>query len=78
MSRELQFDGYWEGEAVYTCDNCHKARMKFRFDSEEIDSRGHRAEMRRNGWKAPTEVEGRLFDFCCERCRNEYIRKNTF
>lgn len=22
MSRELEFSGYWEGDAVYSCDNC--------------------------------------------------------
>ena len=34
MSRELVFDGYWEGTADYSCDQCGKT-VKFRFDSEE-------------------------------------------
>jgi len=77
MSRELQFDGYWEGEAVYTCDNCHKSHKKFRFDSDEIDSKKHRAEMRKCGWFID-KVNDQWKDFCCERCKNQYIRNNTF
>ena len=35
MSRDLEFDGWWTGEAVYTCDcpGCVK-EASFRFDSE--------------------------------------------
>ena len=38
--RELEFDGYWEGDAVYYCDNpgC-KVHKSFRFDSEDVDSK---------------------------------------
>jgi hypothetical protein len=25
MSRELEFTGYWEGDAVYSCDCCHQS-----------------------------------------------------
>lgn len=42
MSRELEFTGWWEGEAVYRCDHCGNE-------------------------------EGQWKDFCCERCRNQYI-----
>ena len=45
MSRELEFDGWWEGRAVYSCDCCHKTES-FRFDSEDIDSKAHRKELR--------------------------------
>lgn len=76
MSRELQFDGYWEGEAVYTCDNCRKTGAKFRFDSEDVGSKEHRTELRKQGWHF-NKVNNQWKDFCCERCRNEYIRKNT-
>lgn len=77
MSRELEFDGYWEGEAVYYCDQCHK-REKFRFDGEDdIDSKAHRKDLReKKGW-ITTKVEGKWHDFCCESCRNRYIRNNT-
>lgn len=75
MSRELEFDGYWEGEAVYSCDCCGKEE-KFRFFSEDIDSKAHRAKLRENGW-ITTKVNGQWKDFCSEKCRNVYIRKHT-
>ena len=77
MARELDFDGYWEGEAIYYCDNCDSEK-RFRFDSEDdCDSKEHRAELRKNhGW-ITTMVNGQWKDFCSENCRNSYIRKNT-
>ena len=75
MSRELEFDGWWEGEAVYSCDCCHKSE-RFRFDSDDIDSKGHRAQLRKKGW-ITTQVNGKWADFCSESCRNHYIRRNT-
>ena len=41
MSRELEFSGYWEGDAVYSCDNCG-AQQSFPFDSEDVGSKEHR------------------------------------
>lgn len=78
MSRELMFDGYWEGEVEYTCDCCHKV-VKFRFDDEESakNNNGQRkALQRKRGWIF-TKVNGHFVDFCSEDCRNAYIRKNT-
>lgn len=75
MSRELEFDGYWEGNEVFTCDTCGKT-AKFRFDSEDVGTKEHSAELRKRGWLL-TKLNGVLFDSCCERCRNEYIKKNT-
>ena len=71
--RDLEFSGYWEGEAVYSCDCCGKD-VSFPFDSEDIDSKAHRKELReRLGW-ITTKVDGEWHDFCCEACRNKYIR----
>lgn len=76
MSRELEFDGYWEGEAVYSCDCCGHSE-RFRFDSDEIDSKKHRAELRtKKGW-ITTKVNDEWKDFCSENCRNKYIRQQT-
>ena len=61
--RDLEFSGYWEGEAVYSCDCCGKD-VSFPFDSEDIDS-------------ITTKVDGEWHDFCCEACRNKYIRDTT-
>lgn len=75
MSRELEFDGWWEGEVVYSCDCCGK-RAKFRFDCEDIDYAEQRSELRSRGWIF-TMVNGRWKDFDSEKCRNKYIRDNT-
>lgn len=76
MARELEFDGYWEGDAVYSCDECGDEE-RFRFDSDEVDSKGHRAILRsQKGW-ITTKVNDEWKDFCCEKCRNAYIRKQT-
>lgn len=77
--RDLNFDGYWEGEAVYECDcpGCN-VHYSFPFTSEEEakDSKKHRAELRKIGW-ITTKVNGDWHDFCSEACRNKYIRMNT-
>ena len=44
-------------------------------DSEDVDSKAHRAELRKRGWNV-TKVGGEWRDFCCEKCRNEYIKKH--
>lgn len=75
MSRDLDFTGWWEGNAVYSCDNCHKSE-EFPFDSEDIDSRAHRAELRKKGWVF-TKVDGEFRDFCGYDCRDSFIRKHT-
>lgn len=75
MSRELEFDGWWEGKAIYSCDCCQNSES-FRFDSEEIDSKAHRAELRKRGW-VTAKVNGQWKDFCVDRCRDKYIRNNT-
>jgi len=77
MSRELEFDGYWTGDAVYSCD-CPvcKNSESFPFDSEEVGSKEHRAKLRKQGWLT-TQVEGQWYDFCSESCRNKFIRANT-
>ena len=78
MARELEFDGFWEGRAVYSCDTCGKTES-FRFDSEEEAkaARRHRRILReKKGW-ITTKVEDRFHDFCGETCRNRYIRNNT-
>lgn len=75
MSRELEFYGWWQGDEVFTCDNCGKSRS-FEFDSEDVGTKGHAALLKKEGWLV-TKVNGRFIDSCCESCRNEYIRKNT-
>ena len=73
--RENNFDGWWEGETEYTCDCCKKTE-RYRFDDEDIDYKGQKADLRKKGWIF-TQVNGYWKDFCSEACRNAFIRKNT-
>jgi len=76
--RELNFDGWWEGDVEYSCDECRKT-VKFRFDDEDSakNAKGQRNALRRKrGWVF-TKVNNQFRDFCSERCRNNYIRRNT-
>ena len=79
MARELEFDGFWEGNISYTCDcsGCRK-RVKIRFDSEAgaKDFKSEHDILRKQGWLS-TKVNGNFKDFCSESCRNKYIRNNT-
>ena len=77
MARDLEFDGYWEGDAVYSCDQCGKTE-RFRFDGEDDakNYKRYRAELRKLGWQA-VKVNGALKDFCGYVCRDSYIRNNT-
>lgn len=77
MSRELDFDGFWQGHVIYSCDGpqCRSEEL-FRFDDEdEVYSQEYIQELRqRKGW-ITTKVNGQWRDFCCETCRNNYIKK---
>lgn len=78
MSRDLDFNGWWEGNVEYSCDCCGKT-VKFRFDSEDEakNTQGQRDALRRKrGWIF-TKVNGIWHDFCGESCRNRYIRNQT-
>ena len=76
--QDFEWDGYWEGAVPYSCDTCGKT-IRFRFDSEESakNYRRHRRILKEDEHWIFTKVNGKWIDSCCERCRNEYIRKNT-
>lgn len=77
--RELVFDGWWEGDVEFTCDNCGKT-VKFRFDDEESarNVSGQRNALRhKRNWRFD-RVNGTYVDACSEKCRIEYIKKHTF
>ena len=76
MSRELDFDGYWEGDIVYSCDCCNKEERYLFTSEEEARSYREKADLKKKGWLV-TKVNNRFVDTCCESCRNKYIRMNT-
>ena len=76
--RDLSFTGYWEGSVDYTCDGCHKVGFHIIFTDED-EAKNYKEEkkkLRDNGWII-TQVDGIWHEFCCEKCRNDFIRKNT-
>lgn len=79
MSRDLDFCGWWEGDVIYTCDcpGCTSSESFIFNDEEEAYSPEYGKILRnRKGW-IMTKVNGEWKDFCCEECRNKFIRLNT-
>lgn len=76
--REITFDGWWEGQVEYYCDQCRKCESFLFSDEEEAkNSRGHRKSLKEDcGWIF-TKIEGEFHDFCSEKCHLEWIRRNT-
>lgn len=67
-------DTYGEGEIVATCDNCGKEERSDTFTDNEVDYRSFQRELFKKGWIS-TRVNYRYKDFCCEKCRNDFIKK---
>lgn len=76
MSKEIQWGVYHgEGNIVCTCDNCG-FEHEVDFDGGAPDFREAQAEIRSIGWQS-IKIDGEWYDFCCEKCRNEYIKNNS-
>lgn len=65
---------YGVGEIVCTCDTC-SSEERFDFDNNYPDFRKVQDELKEIGWM-PCKVNGKWHDFCCEKCRNAYIKEN--
>lgn len=65
---------YGVGEIVCTCDAC-SSEERFDFDNNYPDFRKVQDELKEIGWM-PCKVNGEWHDFCCEKCRNTYIKEN--
>lgn len=76
MSKEVEWGQiYGEGEVICTCDTCgHQKR--FPFEDSSPDYRGVQGQLFNIGWTS-CKVKGSWHDFCCEYCRNKYIKENT-
>ena len=78
MSREVHWDGWWEGEIEITCDFCHKKHLLFPFHNEN-EAKDYARETRakkKEGW-VTTKVNGHTVEFHDYACRDAYIRKFT-
>lgn len=76
MSKEVEW-GVIHGEGTINClcDNCG-AEEAVDFDDGYPDFRMAQAQIEELGWLS-TKVHGEWKDFCCERCRNQYIKENA-
>lgn len=76
MSKETQWsEFYGEGEVVCNCDQCG-AEKRFEFDDCHPDYLYAQRQLRNMGWGS-CMVNGVWRDFCCEACRNKYIKSHT-
>ncbi len=73
--KEIEWSKYYgAGEVVCTCDNCHTEK-RFEFEDNNPDYKSIQMELNKLGWM-PTKLGGRWHDFCCEKCRNTYIKEH--
>lgn len=63
---------YGEGKVVCSCDRCTQ-EVEFEFENNTPDYKSVQNEIRKLGWLS-CKVQGKWRDFCCEKCRNEFIK----
>ena len=64
-----------EGAIVCYCDQCSSTE-EFEFDDSQPDYRAAQQQLFDMGWKS-MKISGEWHDFCCEECRNKYVKENT-
>lgn len=64
---------YGVGEIVCYCDKCG-AQERFLFVDNSPNFMSAQQELYNKGWDS-LKIEGKWRDFCCEKCRNDYIKK---
>lgn len=75
MSKEVAWGTtHGEGDIVCTCDNCG-SEVELPFEDGNVDYRAAQQYIKDDGWES-CQVHGEWYDFCCEKCRNEYIKNN--
>lgn len=74
MSKEIEWSElYGVGTIVCTCDNC-SAEENFDFEDNNPNFKAAQNLLRSIGCVS-CKVNGEWRDFCCERCRNSYIKR---
>lgn len=75
MGKEVEWGViHGEGEIVCTCDACGDEYV-LPFEYGQIDYREAQRAIEEEGWTS-CQVNGEWHDFCCEKCRNDYIKKH--
>ena len=67
-------DHYGEGTIIATCDECGKEEESEPFENSAPDYREFQKQLKEIGWMS-VQVNYRWKDFCCESCRNKFIKK---
>ena len=65
---------YGVGEVVCTCDMCSEYE-RFEFEDNNPDYKGVQKKLNKLGWMS-IQIGGKWHDFCCEKCRNTYIKEH--
>lgn len=74
MSKEVDWGViHGEGDIVCTCDECGNEHL-VPFEDQQVDYREAQRAIEDEGWGS-CQVNGEWKDFCCETCRNNYIKK---
>ncbi len=65
---------YGEGDIVCECDQCG-VEERFPFEDNYPDYAGAQKVLHEIGWQS-MRSKGTWYDFCCEECRNRFIKEN--
>lgn len=64
---------YGEGDIVCACDQCGEEE-RFGFDDNNVDYAAAQKELHSIGWVS-FKSRGKWYDFCCEECRDRFIKE---
>lgn len=75
MSKEIEWgDSFGEGEIGCFCDECGDVES-IPFENGP-DFRDAQQALKAMGWRS-AQIHGEWYDFCCEECRNDYIKNKA-
>lgn len=75
MSKYVDWSEYYgEGDIVCNCEQCDKEE-RIEFENNSPDYKEAQKVLNELGWIS-CMINGKWYDFCCEDCRNEYIKNN--
>ena len=67
-------DIHGEGDVICMCDQCNREHL-VECDGAP-DFRLAQREIQEMGWMS-LKIHGVWHDFCCEKCRNDYIKEHS-
>ena len=73
MKEVVWSEFYGQGTVKCTCDNC-SGEESFEFEDNNPDFKSVQKELRNLGWTS-CKIEGKWYDFCCDKCKDDFIKK---